>query len=180
MAQENKVIAPYVPIEVNQNVISILGRKLELNADGFPKQIQTFFNEEMTGITSTPNNELSEPLHFHFIRSDDSKDLAWNHQGIQFTNQEPGKIQWTALNFNDTLRMEVAASLEFDGFVSYQVKVTALEDIDFKDIALHIAFNKEAAKYMMGLGQKEKCVRTVSLGNGMWQTRIKMAHGLEM
>jgi hypothetical protein len=55
---------------------------------------------------------------------------------------------------NDTLQMDVNGSLEFDGFSSYTVKVTALQDVQLKDITMHIPFKKEMAKYLMGLGQK--------------------------
>ena len=47
LAQPNTVVAPYTPLTVAGNVISLLGRKFEINADGFPKQIQTFFNAEI-------------------------------------------------------------------------------------------------------------------------------------
>ncbi|MEI9958815.1 MAG: glycoside hydrolase domain-containing protein [Ferruginibacter sp.] len=50
--------------------------------------------------------------------------------------------------------MNVHASLEFDGFMKYTVKVIALNDIDFKDIVMHIPFQKDKADYLMGLGQK--------------------------
>jgi Family of unknown function (DUF6067) len=88
MAQDNTVIAPYTPLQVNGNIISLLGRKLEVNDDGFPKQIQTFFTEEMTGYASQPNNELAEPVHFHF-RNPEGKDMQWTHSGIQYRNREP-------------------------------------------------------------------------------------------
>ncbi len=153
MAQENTVIAPYTPLQVTGNTISLLGRKVELNNDGFPKQIQTYFTEEMTGYTTQPNNELTEPIHFHFTKTD-GKNLQWQHSGVQFTKQEQGTVTWKAVNTNDTLQMEVSASMEFDGFISYTVKVTALQDVDMKDIAMHIPFRKEASAYMMGLGQK--------------------------
>ena len=66
MAQENTVIAPYTPLVVSDSGISLLGRKLILNKDGFPAQIQTFFTPEMTSIGSTPNNLFAEAVHFHF------------------------------------------------------------------------------------------------------------------
>jgi hypothetical protein len=50
--------------------------------------------------------------------------------------------------------MDVNATLEFDGFLAYTVKVTALADLDLKDIVMHIPFEKKAAVYMMGLSQK--------------------------
>ncbi|WPU96083.1 DUF6067 family protein [Mucilaginibacter sabulilitoris] len=153
MAQKNTVIAPYTPLQVKNNTIDLLGRKVEVNADGFPKQIQTFFTPEMTEVTSEPNNLLTEALHFHFIKPD-GKNIKLKSQGLQFTKQEPGTVQWKAISANDSLLMEVSASLEFDGFMAYTVKIKALQDISFKDITMHIPFKRNVAKYMMGLGQK--------------------------
>ncbi|MES2005218.1 MAG: glycoside hydrolase domain-containing protein [Bacteroidota bacterium] len=153
LAQENTVIAPYTPLTVQQKTIALLGRKIEVNEDGFPKQLQTFFTQEMTGYTDQPNNLLYEPIHFHFTRMD-GKNLILKSKGLVFTKQEPGTVQWQASNVNDTLQMDVSASLEFDGFASFTVKVTALQDLQLKDITMHIPFKKDMAKYLMGLGQK--------------------------
>lgn len=153
LAQQNEVIAPYTPLQVTGNTILLLGRKLELNDDGFPKQIQSFFTPEMTGLSEQPINLVTEPIHFHFTRTD-GKNMNWKSKGIKITKQEAGIVQWTAGNSNDTLLMDVSASLEFDGFVSYTVKVTALQDVQLKDITMHIPFTKSTAKYLMGLGQK--------------------------
>jgi hypothetical protein len=153
LAQENTVIAPYTPLLLQQKTISLLGRKVELNDEGFPKQIQTFFTQEMTGYSDQPNNLLYEGIHFHFTKMD-GKNFTLKSKGLQFTKQEAGTMQWQASSMNDTLQMDVNASLEFDGFSSYTVKVTALQDVKLKDITMHIPFKKELAKYMMGLGQK--------------------------
>ncbi len=154
MAQQNTVIAPYTPLIVKNNTISLLGRKVEINKDGFPKQIQTFFTPEMTGYSKLPNDLLTEPIHFHFTKMTDGKNMALKSRGIRFTKTEPGTVQWKAVSSNDTLQMEVTASIEFDGFIAYKVKVKALHDVDLKDITMHIPFTKDVAKYMMGLGQK--------------------------
>jgi len=154
MAQQNEVIAPYTALQMDGNIIGLLGRKIEINDDGFPKQIQTFFTEEMTGLQEQPNSLFTEPVHFHFTRAADGKDMKFKKGGLQFTKKEPGTIQWTAVNSNDTLEVAVSASLEFDGFIAYTVKVIALNDADMKEITMHLPFKKEAATYLMGLGQK--------------------------
>ncbi len=154
MAQENTVIAPYTALKVNHDTISLLGRKVIVNKDGFPEQIQTFFTPEMTEYTNQPNDLLAEAIHFHFTKMIDGKNLVLKSNGLQFMKKEPGTVQWEATSSNDTLKMEVSASMEFDGFVAYKVKVTALQDVDFKDITMHIPFKKDIPKYMMGLGQK--------------------------
>ena len=154
LAQQNDTIAPYTALRLDSNTISLLGRKLELNNDGFPKQIQTFFTEEMTSLSAQANNLFTEPIHFHFTRARDGKDMKFKNGGLVFTKKEPGIIQWNAVNTNDTLEIAVSASLEFDGFIAYTVKVTALNDADMKEITMHLPFKKEAATYLMGLGQK--------------------------
>lgn len=157
LAQENTVIAPYTPLKVADNAITLLGRKVFINQDGFPAQIQTYFTPEMTGIDTTPHNILIEPIHFHFIESSTNKNLIWENKGIKFLNKNEGAVQWEATNITPSMEMKVNGSLEFDGYMSYNIKITALQDISFKDITFHIPIVPDVAKYFMGLGQKGGC-----------------------
>ena len=153
VAQENTVIAPYIPLQVDNKIISLLGRKIELNEDGLPKQISTYFTSEMTGFSKKPTNLINEPIHFNFIGTDGSY-MNLKSTGIQFIKKEAGTVQWKSTSSNDTLQMDVFASIEFDGFINYSVKITALKNVALADIAMHIPFKKEVSKYLMGLGQK--------------------------
>jgi Family of unknown function (DUF6067) len=153
-AQENTVPAPFTPLIICGDTISLLGRKLQLNRQGFPEQIQTFFTAEMSDYSTTPTNILAENIHFHFTRQSDGKDIRLIGGGLEFTRRQPGIVQWQATSTSDSLRMEVAGTLKFDGSLSYTVKLTALQDLELKEITMHIPFQKEVAKYMMGLGQK--------------------------
>lgn len=154
LAQKNTVIAPYTALVVKEHTIDLLGRKVILDQNGFPKQIQTFFSQEMTDYTTKPNDLLAENIHFHFVRKSDGKNIKLKDGGVQFTKKEAGTVQWKTKNTNDSLEMELTGSLEFDGFLTYTVKVTALQDVALKDVTMHIPFNKTAATYLMGLGQK--------------------------
>lgn len=155
LAQENTVIAPYTPLNiVGDTAIGLLGRNVIINKEGFPKQIQTFMTEEMTGYKKAPNNVLYEGIHFHFTKKSDGKDYKLKNDGIHFTTKTAGTVQWQSTSKNDSLQMDVNASLEFDGFMQYTVKVIALQDLDFKDIVMHIPFQKDMVHYFMGLGQK--------------------------
>jgi hypothetical protein len=177
LAQENTVIAPYTPLEiVGDTVVRLLGRSIRLGSQGFPEQIQTYFTPEMTEMTDQPTNLLAEGIHFHFVRESDGKDIRLNPGGVEIVERTPGTVRWTAINVSDTLRMEVSASLEFDGFLSYKVKVIALADVDLKDIVLHIPFQPEAAKYMMGLGRKGG-YRPDSLFRWKWDVAQKNQDG---
>jgi Family of unknown function (DUF6067) len=155
LAQDNTVIAPYTPLDIRgDTLIRLLGRSIRLSRQGFPEQIQTYFTPEMTDTTDHPNNLLAENIHFHFIRASDGKDIRLTPRGVQFTERSPGTVSWTAASASDELKMDVSAALEFDGFLSYTVKVTALADLDLKDIDMHIPFQPDMAQYMMGLGLK--------------------------
>jgi hypothetical protein len=155
LAQDNTVIAPYIPLTIQgDTLINLLGRSVRLNQQGFPEQISTFFTPEMTETTATPNNLLAEKIHFHFIKQSDGKEIKLTPQGLQFTQKTSGTIAWQATSTADELSMDVGATLEFDGFLTCTVKVIALQDVDLKDIAMHIPFQKEVATYMMGLGRK--------------------------
>lgn len=154
LAQENSVIDPYIPLSVSDTVISFLGRKLFLNKDGFPAQVQTFFTQEMTSIGTQANDLFTEPVHFHFYDEAGKQSLVWKSNGINFIKKEPGTVVWQASNVSASLQMDVTASLEFDGFLAYSVKFTALQDVAFKEINFHLPMQPSAAKYMMGLGLK--------------------------
>lgn len=154
LAQKNEVIKPYTPLQVDDKTISMLGRKVILNNNGFPDQLQTFFTPEMTEMTTTPKNILGEGIHFHIVNSATHKDIPFKSSGITFMEKEAGTVKWQATNTSDLLKMDVNGSIEFDGYINYIVKLTALQDVDLYDTKFHIPFDKESSKYLMGLGQK--------------------------
>ena len=153
LAQNNSIIKPYIPLKVENNSISLLGRKITLANNGLPAQISTFFTEEMTGIGSKANNELSAPFSF-ITKSTNGAALNWHNGQLQIQQREAGKVNWSSTSTSEALRMKVTGAMEFDGFINYQVKVTALRDVNLGDIQMQVPFNNSMAEYMMGLNQK--------------------------
>jgi hypothetical protein len=177
LAQDNTVIAPYTPLEISgDTLIRMLGRSIRLNRQGFPEQIQTFFTPEMTEMTDQPTDLLAENIHFHFVRQSDGKDIRLTGGGLKFSERSPGTVSWTATSISDEMQMEVSAALEFDGALSYTVKVMALTDLDLKDIVMHIPFQPGVARYMMGLGRKGG-YRPDSLYRWIWDVAHKNQDG---
>jgi hypothetical protein len=152
LAQKNDVIKPYTPLVVNGNIISLLGRKVTLDKTGFPAGIQTFFTPEMTSFSPKPKAVILKPI--VFVAEKASGAESWTPSGIKFTQKAPGTVKWESRNTSADLQMDVKGSLEFDGFVSYTVKITALHDVGFNDMRMEIPFNKDAAKYIIGLNLK--------------------------
>lgn len=153
MAQQNAVIKPYLPLKVEGNTISLLGRKLTLGQNGFPSQINTYFTEEMTSIGTTPNHVLAQPFQFN-VKDKAGNIEKWKTGQLKIRQVEPGTVNWTSTSSNKDLSLEVSAKVEFDGFINYQVKVTALNDASLNDIQMVIPFSKQASEYMMGLNEK--------------------------
>ncbi|WP_447639905.1 MULTISPECIES: glycoside hydrolase domain-containing protein [Chitinophagaceae] len=153
LAAKNEVIAPYTDLKITGNKIDLLGRSVEIGASGFPKQIQTYFTPEMTEIGTMPKNLLVEPIHFH-VRKTDGKEIKFSNTAINFTEKSVGTIAWKTINESPEMKMDIGASLEFDGFLDYTVKVVAQQDLSLKDITLHLPIVPENAEYLMGLGYK--------------------------
>lgn len=154
LAQENTLIAPYTPLEIKGKEVSLLGRKVILNATGLPDQIQTFFTPEMTSIGTKANDILTAPIQFYFLDNVGNEIGNWKSNSFEFTKKEAGTVSWQSNTTAAAVDMQVNGTLEFDGFLSYTVKITALEDVTFSDINFHLPMQATASKYMMGLGQK--------------------------
>ena len=152
LARANDVIKPYTPLVVSGKSISLLGRRLTLDEYGFPKSIQTFFTSEMTAISEKAREVLSSPV--IFVAANGSNDEDFKSKGMRFTDINPGSVRWASVSTSANLQMDLIGSLEFDGYVAYTVKITALKDVNFTDIRMDIPFNKDVAKYMMGLNLK--------------------------
>jgi len=153
MAQHNDVIKPYTPLKVQGNSISLLGRKLTLGANGFPQQISTYFTEEMTSIGTKANNVLAQPFQFKVVNAK-GKTEQWTGGHSTVTSAEPGTVKWASKSTTSDVSMNVTGSVEFDGFIKYQVKVTALHNVDLNDIQMVIPLSSAASQYIMGLNLK--------------------------
>jgi len=153
LGQRNDIIKPYIPLKVQGNTISLLGRKLTIAPNGLPGQIQTYFTEEMTAIGTTPRSVLASP--FQWVSQLENGDaVKWTAGKPVLTQTEAGEVHWAATNRSQNLLMKVNGSIEFDGFVHYSVRVIALKDVKLKETGMVIPFKKDVAQYMMGLNLK--------------------------
>jgi hypothetical protein len=153
MAQKNEVISPYLPLQRQGNAVSLLGRRFTIGSNGLPERIETYFTPEMTGLSNAPKDVLKAPFRFVAVSKNGGTE-KWADQGVRYTEQTPGTMAWTASGTSAHLRMDVTGHIEFDGFVAYDLKVTALADAELDDIYMDIPMSPDAARYMMGLNLK--------------------------
>ena len=147
--------SPHSSLSVRGDTLSMEGRTVELDPQGFPGQIKSFFSSGGIDTGAVASNILAENIHFHFTRLSDGKDIKLQSEGVTITLQQSTLVEWRAGNVSDELKMELSGSLRSDGSLSYKVKLTALQDLELKEITMHIPFEKKVAKKINGVGLGE-------------------------
>ncbi|MGD0483226.1 MAG: glycoside hydrolase domain-containing protein [Gemmatimonadales bacterium] len=174
LAEDTGLVRPYTPVAVDRarRSVSVLGRTVALAASGLPRQITSFFTEEMTGLGRTGRTVLRAPIRL-VVEDSAGHELPWSHGGVRFTRQLPGAALWEATSAAGAaplprggrsragahgaappLAMRVAAEMDFDGNIEYAVALTAARATAVRDIRLEIPFADDVARYLMGMGRK--------------------------
>ncbi len=149
---DDELAKPYTPVTVTGQTIHILGRSLTFDKTGFPKQIVSTYSGDNASVNGPAQQILAEPIRFSAIVN--GKDLIWKNEKPVITQKSGGAVAWTTRNSNAAADMEVAAKMEYDGYVNYQITLKIKKETRFDDIQLMIPYAKSAATYMMGMGKK--------------------------
>ena len=144
---DDEVIAPYIPLNVQDKTISLLGRKVTLQPNGFPAQITSYFKETLTEIGTEGLDILSRPM---VLTTGEN----WENLDFTYTKRKAGALGWHATNQNNQFIMNLDAQIESDGNMEYKVVLIARKDGEINDIALRTELAPNIAQYMMGLGEK--------------------------
>lgn len=153
LGMNNDVIAPYTPLTLKDQVISLLGRELKLDSYGLPMQITSYFDSKMISLMEEGKPLLKSNFSFR-VNVNGTEAISWKNNGLRFTQQTAGLIQWETMNESTDLIMKISGQIEFDGFVSYSIVLTAKNDLDLGESRLEISFHQSAAPYFMGLGER--------------------------
>ncbi len=152
IGEDDGIVAPYTALEVKGNTVKCLGREVEFGENGFPKSIKSYFSESVTKIQDKGREILAAPI--RLLVETDEKTKGWKSQSFRILKQKEGTIAWEIKSEMPDFKMEGTAQMEFDGNIDYKLILTATKDATVKDIRLEIPLQENAAKYMMGLGQK--------------------------
>jgi hypothetical protein len=153
MASDNEIVRPFTPLTVNDRTIGCLGRTVTLGADGFPAAVRSFFASDVTRILEKGKDVLAGPMVL-VVEDAAGKILPWKPVRFAFTGRSEGKVTWEFQSQAGNLRMDGKAWMEMDGYLEYKVRISAPAAEKVKDIRLQIPWAGDAARYMMGLGQK--------------------------
>lgn len=146
------VIEPFDAVRVGGTSLSILGRRIDLGASGFPDAISSFFTPEMTRLADQPLPVLAQPIDLE-IRVDGA-----THQleAAGYTVQQVGRgpATWEVERTSALFSMTVRGALEYDGMLDYRITLVTRQNVDVDDIALPVVLAPGASQYMLGLGRR--------------------------
>ena len=149
----DQITKGYIPVKVEENKISILGRTLDIARNGLPESITTFFDPSNQSLVEKGEPVINQPFRF-IIEKENGAVIRLTPGNLVIKEQNPSKVVWNVLNTSKECDLECTGQMEFDGFVNYQLKLIAKVPLKVKDIRLEIPVAKEKAEYMMGLGHE--------------------------
>ena len=149
IALDDEITHPYSPLSYCEETraINCLGRRVTLGTDGLPCKIESFFNATNEYFQTEPKAILSRPIVFNA----GGGQLA---QGVKWLRKDRAKGCWESEVMGDGYALKVEGVIEYDGFLSYRLTVTANKNITFDNQSLDIYYDKRASRYAMGLGVK--------------------------
>ena len=154
LATDDEIVAPFTALRVENETVSCLGRTVALSASGFPKQVKSFFSEDVARITGGAGRDLLTAPFDLVVETMTGTNLVWDDTGVKIASKAPGRVAWTAERRGGTVGASVQAAMEMDGFLEFTVRLSATEKTEVKDVYLEVPISAAAARYMMGLGQK--------------------------
>jgi hypothetical protein len=143
----------FLPVNVEKQKISILGRTLNIADSGLPESIISYFGASNQSLVDQGDPIVNHP--FRFVVEKENGTIVRLVPGkLTFSGKSPSRAAWSVMNRSDEFDLECTGAMEFDGFVDYQLKLTVKKSVKVKDIRLEIPVVKEKSEYMMGLGHE--------------------------
>lgn len=153
LAANDDLVAPFTPMRVDGNAVSVLGRTLTFGNDGLPVRVQSYFGPGVTTIGGSGRDVLAGPVRLATFGANGTP-LTWTGPAARVIAATVGRVEWESRRTAGPLTLRVHARMEFDGTVEYQVALAAAEATALGDVRLEVPLRADAARYMMGLGLK--------------------------
>jgi hypothetical protein len=150
---DENVTKGFQPVSLSGNSITIPGRTLEIDENGLPSSILSYFGPSNQSLIEKGEPLLGHPCRF-IIETEDGRIEKLYPGRLIFFENTPSKVCWKVINASADFNLEVKGRMEFDGFIDYGLKLTSKDEVKIRDIRLEIPVDKAKASYMMGLGHE--------------------------
>ena len=155
-----QVTRPFTAIQLNEKArsLEILGRRITLGSNGIPAQFTSFFSGSNTRINSLGRDAFRAPPALECLIGGNK--VAWKTEKFGFSDRSPTEVRWHSECSGGNMRLEVNGALEFDGNLRLEMNLSNasggdaawLEGTRVDDVRFVVPWNKDVAKYAMGLG----------------------------
>jgi len=149
VAIDDQPTEPYPSIKLDANVVYCLGRRLTFSENGLPESIVSTYTASVGSVEGPDREILAAPV--ALVVEAGNHDVTFAKGQSKVVSRTPSAIVWEADSSSGAFALHCRASMEFDGYVTYQLKLQAKRDIDVKDIRLEIPFKRNVARYLMGM-----------------------------
>lgn len=137
---DNKAVTPYAPMTLSGKQITATDKNVTIGENGLPTQ-----------ITINDKNILSAPMQFVVETPSGTVPLTIGANEIKAVDD--GVVNWTAQGQTKGISYNVTASMEFDGYTRYNVKLsTADGQMVVRNIKLVMQLTPYCSEYFMGAG----------------------------
>lgn len=145
LAEDEEVVAPFEPVQVEGNRLTVLGRVVELGENGLPARIASTFNSAVTRTDAAPRELLRGPAELLAGRS-------WQFNPLTVVDVTANRARWQTTGTAGPLTLQVDGSLEADGSLTHEVRLSSDEECELDDVQLSLPLAADVARYFMGLG----------------------------
>ena len=132
-------VKPFKAMTVKDDEIIATDKTIKLSDNGFPSSIQINGKE----ILAKPMN---------LVLSTQNGEVTFNESKLKITQNAAGLITAHAVSENKGFTLESTASIEYDGYIHYKMKLKAPQKTQLNDVRLENTHTAYASKYFMGIG----------------------------
>ena len=133
-------VKPYSEIKISGNTVVASGKTLIIDKNGLPESIK--INDRQV---------LANPISFEVVTT--AGTILFSASNLNIKQVSTGRIAWSASSVQNGLKLNCDAAMEYDGFISYNIQLSAIEkDINIVDVRLKTAYSPESSEYFMGTG----------------------------
>lgn len=146
------IVAPFEPVSFSNKTLRILGRAVELEANGLPKSIQSYFSQELTFLNQNPEDIIAKPIDFKVTSSNGTRE-KFKSSNFEIQQSSKSQANWEVKNESQYFNMKINGALEYDGMLNYEIQLVAKRNIKLRNTSLDVVYERKAAEYMVGLGR---------------------------
>lgn len=139
IGMDDNPVKPYTAMQLDGRTITATDKTLQVDGNGLPASIRVNDREVLVAP-------------FRFVVTTDRGPVAFEAQNVSLQKKADGLVTWTASCRREGISFESEASMEYDGYVHYNLKVSSSTPLPVKDVRLETDYTPYASEYFMGTG----------------------------